>query len=146
MKVIFCKIMSDLKRNIVFIKMMILLPTYLFARYAYNCGLCQKQYPGPWKLNNKEIKSFAMCLQKMVTGYDKFLNKSVLTLWEFIHHQVLKMINFIFILSFTPLRHGDKPKVLAGSESLAGVFIMDVLPEYSASKLGGYEMKTIEKK
>ena len=36
---------------------------------------------------------------------------------------------------YPPLRHGDKPKVLAGSESLAGVFIMDVLPEYSASKL-----------
>ena len=36
---------------------------------------------------------------------------------------------------YPPLRHGDKPKVLAGSESMAGVFIMDVLPEDSAKIL-----------
>ena len=30
---------------------------------------------------------------------------------------------------YHPLRSGDKPKILAGSESMAGVFIMDVLPE-----------------
>jgi len=33
---------------------------------------------------------------------------------------------------YPPLRYDDKPKVLAGSESMAGVFIMDVLPEESA--------------
>ena len=33
---------------------------------------------------------------------------------------------------YPPLRSGDKPKILAGSESMAGVFIMDVLPEESA--------------
>ena len=31
--------------------------------------------------------------------------------------------------------YGDRPKVLAGSESMAGVFIMDVLPEDSAKVL-----------
>ena len=36
---------------------------------------------------------------------------------------------------YPPLRHGDKPKILAGSESMAGVFIMDVLPEDSAKVL-----------
>ena len=36
---------------------------------------------------------------------------------------------------YPPLRHGDKPKILAGSESMAGVFIMDVLPEETAEKL-----------
>ena len=36
---------------------------------------------------------------------------------------------------YPPLRHGDQPKVLAGSESMAGVFIMDVLPEDSAKVL-----------
>ena len=39
---------------------------------------------------------------------------------------------------YPPLRHGDKPKVLAGSESMAGVFIMDVLPEESAIELRKY--------
>mgnify|MGYP006247248891 FL=1 len=36
---------------------------------------------------------------------------------------------------YPPFRHADKPKVLAGSESMAGVFIMDVLPEDSAIDL-----------
>ena len=33
---------------------------------------------------------------------------------------------------------GEKPKILAGSESMAGVFIMDVLPEESARILRKY--------
>ena len=33
---------------------------------------------------------------------------------------------------YPPLRSNDKPKILAGSESMAGVFIMDVLPEETA--------------
>ena len=36
---------------------------------------------------------------------------------------------------YPPLRHDDKPKILAGSESMAGVFIMDVLPEETARVL-----------
>ena len=44
--------------------------------------------------------------------------------------------DFHFDIEFyPPLRHGDKPKILAGSESMAGVFIMDVLPEESAKIL-----------
>ena len=33
---------------------------------------------------------------------------------------------------YPPLRSGNKPKILAGSESMAGVFVMDVLPEETA--------------
>ena len=36
---------------------------------------------------------------------------------------------------YPPLRIDDNPKILAGSESMAGVFIMDVLPEETASIL-----------
>ena len=39
---------------------------------------------------------------------------------------------------YPPLRHADKPKILAGSESMAGVFIMDVLPEDTAKELRSY--------
>ena len=47
--------------------------------------------------------------------------------------------NFHFHMEFyPPLRHSDKPKVLAGSESMAGVFIMDVLPEETAIELRKY--------
>ena len=48
----------------------------------------------------------------------------------------LKDDNFHFHVEFyPPLRSGDNPKILAGSESMAGVFIMDVLPEDSAKVL-----------
>ena len=36
---------------------------------------------------------------------------------------------------YPPLRSGDKLKILAGSESMAGVFVMDVLPEDTAAIL-----------
>jgi UDPglucose--hexose-1-phosphate uridylyltransferase len=51
----------------------------------------------------------------------------------------LKDESFHFHVEFyPPLRSGDNPKVLAGSESMAGVFIMDVLPEESAEILRQY--------
>ena len=47
--------------------------------------------------------------------------------------------NFHFHMEFyPPLRNGNKPKVLAGSESMAGVFIMDVLPEETSKELRNY--------
>ena len=52
---------------------------------------------------------------------------------------VLKDKNFHFHTEFyPPFRSGDKPKILAGSESMAGVFVMDVLPEDSVKILREY--------
>ena len=39
---------------------------------------------------------------------------------------------------YPPLLSGDNPKILAGSESMAGVFIMDLLPEETAVTLRKY--------
>ena len=51
----------------------------------------------------------------------------------------IKHDTFHFHIEFyPPLRSGEKPKILAGSESMAGVFIMDVLPEESARILRKY--------
>ena len=51
----------------------------------------------------------------------------------------LKNSKFHFHTEFyPPLRSGSKPKILAGSESMAGTFIMDVLPEESARILRKY--------
>ena len=36
---------------------------------------------------------------------------------------------------YPPLRSPDESKILAGSESMAGVFVMDVLPEESTKIL-----------
>ena len=36
---------------------------------------------------------------------------------------------------YPPLRNNDNPKVLAGSETMAGVYIMDVFPEETVLEL-----------
>ena len=51
----------------------------------------------------------------------------------------IKHDTFHFHIEFyPPLRHGNKPKVLAGSELMAGVYVMDVLPEETAKQLREY--------
>ncbi len=111
-----------------------------FARYAYEIWILpRKQIEGPWKFNDIEIKDFAMCIQNVVNGYDTFLNKKCPYIMGLHASPYIDDNKFHFHVEFyPPLRHGDKPKVLAGSESMAGVFIMDVLPEESAQILRKY--------
>ena len=79
------------------------------------------------------LTSFSTCLQKVVKGYDSFLNKRCPYIMGLHSSPTLDDKSFHFHIEFyPPLRSGDKPKILAGSESMAGVFIMDVLPEESA--------------
>ena len=108
-----------------------------FAKYAYEIWIIpKKQISGPWELNKNEIESFAKTIQKVVRGYDSFLNKKCPYVMGLHAGPSLDDNNFHFHVEFyPPLRHGDRPKVLAGSESMAGVFIMDVLPEDSALEL-----------
>ena len=69
-------------------------------------------------------------------GIDTFLKKRCPYIMGLHASPELHDNQFHFHVEFyPPLRHGDKPKVLAGSESMAGVFIMDVLPEDSAKVL-----------
>ncbi len=111
-----------------------------FARYAYEIWIIPKrQVPGPWKFNDSEISSFAKAIQKVVNGYDMFLDKKCPYIMGLHASPSLEDNNFHFHVEFyPPLRHNDKPKILAGSESMAGVFIMDVLPEDSAKILKEY--------
>lgn len=108
-----------------------------FARYAYEVWIMpKKQRAGPWQFNKSEITSFANSLQKVVRGYDSFLGKKCPYIMGLHAAPNLEDETFHFHVEFyPPLRSGDKPKVLAGSESMAGVFIMDVLPEDSAKIL-----------
>jgi len=108
-----------------------------FARYAYEVWIVPKnQIEGPWKFNDRQIEDFSKCIQKVVKGYDTFLNKKCPYIMGLHASPELNDNNFHFHVEFyPPLRHGDKPKILAGSESMAGVFIMDVLPEDSANVL-----------
>ena len=111
-----------------------------FARYAYEIWIMpKKQKAGPWQFNSKEILSFANIMQKVIKGYDSFLGKKCPYIMGLHAAPKLEDKKFHFHVEFyPPLRNGDKPKVLAGSESMAGVFIMDVLPEDSAKILRKY--------
>jgi len=108
-----------------------------FARYAYEVWIIPKnQIEGPWKFKDSHVEDFSKCIQKVVKGYDTFLNKRCPYIMGLHSSPELNDSNFHFHVEFyPPLRHGDKPKILAGSESMAGVFIMDVLPEDSAKVL-----------
>ena len=135
------KIMSDLeKKYYVYQNDHFVVAVPPFARYAYELWIIpRKQVPGPWKFNNDEIKSFAKAIKKVVNGYDMFLNKKCPYIMGLHASPKLEDSNFHFHVEFyPPLRHGDKPKVLAGSESMAGVFIMDVLPEDTSKILREY--------
>ena len=111
-----------------------------FARYAYEIWIMpKKKRAGPWEFNENEVKSFSMCLKKVVKGYDSFIGRKCPYLMGLHAAPTIKHDNFHFHVEFyPPLRHGDKPKILAGSESMAGVFIMDVLPEDTATQLRKY--------
>ena len=111
-----------------------------FARYAYEIWIMpKKKIAGPWEFNDDEILSFAKCMQKVVKGYDSFLGRKCPYIMGLHAAPKLKDESFHFHTEFyPPLRSGDNPKVLAGSESMAGVFIMDVLPEESAEILRQY--------
>jgi len=108
-----------------------------FARYAYEVWIMpKKRRAGPWEFNELEIKSFSKSIQKVVKGYDSFLQKKCPYIMGMHAAPSLNDETFHFHVEFyPPLRSNDKPKILAGSESMAGVFIMDVLPEESAKIL-----------
>ncbi len=105
-----------------------------FARYAYEVWIMpKKKLAGPWEFNKDEIQSFAKSIKQVARGYDSLLNKKCPYIMGLHAAPKLNDKTFHFHVEFyPPLRSGDKPKILAGSESMAGVFIMDVLPEESA--------------
>ena len=81
----------------------------------------------------------SICLQKIIKGYDSFLEKKCPYVMGLHAAPSIKHDTFHFHIEFyPPLRHGNKPKVLAGSELMAGVYIMDVLPEETAKQLREY--------
>ena len=108
-----------------------------FARYAYEIWIMpKKRKSGLWEFSEIEIKSFSKCFKQIVKGYDSFLQKKCPYIMGMHAAPNLDDDTFHFHVEFyPPLRSGDKPKILAGSESMAGVFIMDVLPEESAKIL-----------
>jgi galactose-1-phosphate uridylyltransferase, family 1 len=108
-----------------------------FARYAYEVWIIPKrQLAGPWQFTDQEYRSFSKALQKVVKGYDSFVGRRCPYIMGLHAAPNLDDKKFHFHMEFyPPLRNGNNPKVLAGSESMAGTFIMDVLPEDTALEL-----------
>ena len=132
------KLMKDLeKKYFVYQDDNVIAAVPPFARYAYEIWIIPKrQIPGPWQFTDQEYNSFAKALQKVVKGYDSFLGRRCPYIMGLHASPTLDDSSFHFHMEFyPPLRYGDKPKVLAGSESMAGVFIMDVLPEETSIEL-----------
>ena len=135
------KLMKDLEKNyFVYQDDYVIAAVPPFARYAYEIWIIPKrQIAGPWQFTYQEYNSFAKALQKVIIGYDKFLGRKCPYIMGLHAGPHLDDKKFHFHIEFyPPLRHGDKPKILAGSESMAGVFIMDVLPEETAIELRKY--------
>lgn len=132
------KLMKDLeKKYFVYQDNYVIAAVPPFARYAYEIWIIPKrQLAGPWQFTDQEYNSFATALQKVVKGYDSLLGRTCPYIMGLHAAPNLEDKNFHFHIEFyPPLRDGDKPKVLAGSESMAGVFIMDVLPEETVLEL-----------
>ncbi len=135
------KLMNDLeKKYFVYQDDYVIAAVPPFARYAYEVWIMPKrQLAGPWEFTDQEYNSFSKALQKVVKGYDSFLGRRCPYIMGLHASPIFDDKTFHFHIEFyPPLRHGDKPKVLAGSESMAGVFIMDVHPEETALELRKY--------
>jgi UDPglucose--hexose-1-phosphate uridylyltransferase len=132
------KLMKDLeKKYYIYQDDFVIAAVPPFARYAYEVWIIPKrQIPGPWKFTDQEYLSFSTALQRVVKGYDSLLGRKCPYIMGLHAAPKLDDKTFHFHMEFyPPLRYGDKKKVLAGSESMAGVFIMDVFPEETAIEL-----------
>ena len=103
--------------------------------YARRCA------PSIADLDADERRDLASVLKRLLTGYDALFGFSLP--YMMVMHQAptdgddYGGIAHFHIEFYPPNRTEDKLKYLAGSETGAGAFIMDVLPEKSAETLRG---------
>jgi UDPglucose--hexose-1-phosphate uridylyltransferase len=103
--------------------------------YARRCA------PSIADLDPDERRDLASVLKRLLTGYDALFGFSLP--YMMVMHQAptdgddYDGVAHFHIEFYPPNRTGDKLKYLAGSETGAGAFIMDVLPEKSAETLRG---------
>jgi UDPglucose--hexose-1-phosphate uridylyltransferase len=103
--------------------------------YARRCA------PTIADLDADERRDLASVLKRLLTGYDALFGFSLP--YMMVMHQAptdgddYDGVAHFHIEFYPPNRTGDKLKYLAGSETGAGAFIMDVLPENSAETLRG---------
>jgi UDPglucose--hexose-1-phosphate uridylyltransferase len=101
--------------------------------YARRCA------PSIADLNREERRDLARVLKRLLVGYDNLFGFSLP--YMMVMHQAptdggdYEGVAHFHIEFYPPNRTADKLKYLAGSETGAGAFIVDALPEESAGRL-----------
>jgi len=112
-----------------------------FARYPYEAHITARR-PGVTRLDQmttQERRALASMLKRLLVGYDNLFDRSMPYIMAMhqapVDGQDYDDIYSYHIEFYPPYRTKDKLKYLAGSESGAGAFIMDVLAEDKAKEL-----------
>ena len=111
-----------------------------YARFPYEVHLYARRcVPSIAELDADECWDLARILKKVLVGYDELFGFS-LPYMMIMHQAPTDGGNYAGVAHFhiefyPPNRTADKLKYLAGSETGAGAFIMDVLPEDTARQL-----------
>jgi len=118
-----------------------------YARYPYEVHIVPQVHKGSLpQFSGKERSALARVLKVVLTKYNNLWHRE-LPYMMVLHQRPTDGKRYPYyhfhIEFYPPYRTPDKLKYLAGSESGAGVFINDTLPEEKAKELRDAEPKTI---
>ncbi len=111
-----------------------------YARFPYEAHVYARRcVPSIADLNAEERRDLAGVLKRLLAGYDNLFGFSLP--YMMVMHQAptdggdYEGVAHFHIEFYPPNRTAEKLKYLAGSETGAGVFVMDVAPEDTAAEL-----------
>ena len=111
-----------------------------YARFPYEAHVYARRcVPSIADLNEEERRDLAQVLKQLLAGYDGLFGFSLP--YMMVMHQGptdggdYEGVAHFHIEFYPPNRTAEKLKYLAGSETGAGVFVMDVAPEDTAAEL-----------
>jgi UDPglucose--hexose-1-phosphate uridylyltransferase len=141
-KCLFCQIVSEEQRDsrrIVAQNDSFIAVLPFFARWPYETHLYSKRhYQALDDMSTDEKKDLASMLKAVLVAFDKLFNISFPYMMV-LHQRPVDGESYDFyhfhVEFYPPLRTASKLKYLAGSETGAGMFINDSLPEDKAAEL-----------
>ena len=111
-----------------------------YAKFPYEAHVYARRcVPSIADLNDGERRDLARVLKRLLTGYDSLFGFSLP--YMMVMHQGptdgkdYEGVAHFHVEFYPPNRTAEKLKYLAGSETGAGVFVMDVAPEDTAAEL-----------
>ncbi|WP_445681848.1 galactose-1-phosphate uridylyltransferase [Radicibacter daui] len=108
-----------------------------FQRYPYEVWLApRKRVAGPWLMEDDGLSSMASGIGEIVRRYDALFGKTFPYIMVVYAAPKGEEGHFHFHIQFLPfLRTETKLKYLAGCETGAGTFLVDVAPEWTVERL-----------